>query len=185
MKRCGKTMLSFSRQFNVEYTWCVCRVLCSFNFISWSSRITVLHPLFTVALLPTVKNLCQNYFFKKQYLCDKVFAMLIHLTKNPYRYRKFKNICYWNCCRAGWMNTAQKIKFSIKDFFSGCGQIRSCMQIWSNLLKKSLARGGLWAVSNVESSVRAPRIPRFILLGSFSDTLLVVSILDIVYDCHL
>ena len=119
MKRCGKTMLSFSRQFNVEYTWCVCRVLCSFNFITWSSRITVLHPLFTVAILPTVKNLCQNYFFKKQYLCDKVFAMLIHFTKNPYRYRKFKNICYWNCCRAGWMNTAQKIKFSIKDFFSG------------------------------------------------------------------
>ena len=28
----------------------------------------------------------------------------------------------------------------------------------------------------------APRLPRFILLGSFSDTLLVVSILDIVYD---
>ena len=34
LKRCGKTMLSFSRQFNVEYTWCVCRVLCSFNFIT-------------------------------------------------------------------------------------------------------------------------------------------------------
>ena len=31
----------------------------------------------------------------------------------------------------------------------------------------------------------APRFPRFILLVSFSDTLLVVSILDIVYDCHL
>ena len=31
----------------------------------------------------------------------------------------------------------------------------------------------------------APRLPRFILLGSFSDTLLVVSILDMIYDCHL
>ena len=29
------------------------------------------------------------------------------------------------------------------------------------------------------------RLPRFILLASFGDTLLVVSILDMVYDCHL
>ena len=32
---------------------------------------------------------------------------------------------------------AQKIKFSIKDFFSKCDQIRSFLQIWSRLLKKS------------------------------------------------
>ena len=34
--------------------------------------------------------------------------------------------------------TAQKMKFSIIDFFSKCDQIRSFMQIWSHLLKKSL-----------------------------------------------
>ena len=45
--------------------------------------------------------------------------------------------------------------------------------------------GSLWAVSKVERSTRAPRLPRFVLLGSFSDTLLVVSILDIAYYCHL
>ena len=33
--------------------------------------------------------------------------------------------------------TAQKMKFSIKDFFSKCDQIRSLL-IWSHLLKKSL-----------------------------------------------
>ena len=43
----------------------------------------------------------------------------------------------------------------------------------------------LWAVSKVESSERASCLSRFILLGSFSDTLLVVSTLGIVYDCHL
>ena len=49
------------------------------------------------------------------------------------------------------------------------------------------ARGVLWAVSKFEILVRAPSLPRFILLVSFSDTLLVVSILDmiLVYDCHL
>ena len=34
--------------------------------------------------------------------------------------------------------TAQKMKFSIKDFFSKCDQIRSFLWIWSNWLKKSL-----------------------------------------------
>ena len=32
----------------------------------------------------------------------------------------------------------KKTKFSIKDFFSKCDQIRSKLQIWSHLLKKSL-----------------------------------------------
>ena len=34
--------------------------------------------------------------------------------------------------------TAQKIKLSIKDFFSKCDQIRSFLRIWSHLLRKSL-----------------------------------------------
>ena len=34
--------------------------------------------------------------------------------------------------------TGQKMKFSSKDFFSKCDQIRRKLQIWSNLLKKSL-----------------------------------------------
>ena len=47
--------------------------------------------------------------------------------------------------------------------------------------------GGLWAVSKVERTARTrtPRFPRFILLASFSDTLLMVSIIEIVYDCYL
>ena len=33
--------------------------------------------------------------------------------------------------------TAQKMKFSVTDFFSECDQIHSFPQIWSHLLKKS------------------------------------------------
>ena len=33
---------------------------------------------------------------------------------------------------------AQKMKFSIKDFFSKCDQIRRSLRIWSHLFKKSL-----------------------------------------------
>ena len=35
-------------------------------------------------------------------------------------------------------NTAQKMKFSIKDSFCKCNQIRSLLRIQSHLLKKSL-----------------------------------------------
>ena len=34
--------------------------------------------------------------------------------------------------------TVQKMKFSIKNFFGKCDQIRSFLRIWSHLLKKSL-----------------------------------------------
>ena len=43
--------------------------------------------------------------------------------------------------------------------------------------------GCFWAVSKLEYSAHTPLLSSFILLLSFSDTLLVVSIL--VYDCHL
>ena len=33
-------------------------------------------------------------------------------------------------------NTAQKMKFSMKNFFSKCEQIRRKLRIWSHLLKK-------------------------------------------------
>ena len=46
-----------------------------------------------------------------------------------------------------------------------------CREIMS-VFALSRLRGSLWAVSNVQ-------------LGTFSDTLLVVSILDRVYECHL
>ena len=36
------------------------------------------------------------------------------------------------------LGTTQKIKFSIKGFFSKCDQIRRKLRIWSHLLKKSL-----------------------------------------------
>ena len=45
--------------------------------------------------------------------------------------------------------TAQKIKFSFEDFFSKCGQIRSLLRIWSQLLKKSLVENSIFCVLNV------------------------------------
>ena len=38
------------------------------------------------------------------------------------------------------------MKFSIKDFFSKCDQIRSFLRIWLNLLKKSLMENFIFSV---------------------------------------
>ena len=52
--------------------------------------------------------------------------------------------------------SAQKMKFSIKDFFRKCNQIRSFQQIWLHLLKKSLIENfifcAVWSGINLRSS---------------------------------
>ena len=50
---------------------------------------------------------------------------------------QFYVLCYkyYKCCS---LYTAQNMKFSIKDFFSKCDQIRRKLRVWSHLLGKSL-----------------------------------------------
>ena len=49
----------------------------------------------------------------------------------------------FSCCR--YFHT-QKMKFSIKDFFSKCDRIRRKLRIWSHLLKKSLMENLVFCV---------------------------------------
>ena len=44
-------------------------------------------------------------------------------------------------------NTAQKMKYSIKDFFSKCDQIRRKLRIWSYLPKKSLMQNFIFCAA--------------------------------------
>ena len=50
------------------------------------------------------------------------------------------------------MGTAQKKKFSIKDIFSKCDQIRRKLGIWSHLLKKSLMENFTFCAVGFEPS---------------------------------
>ena len=50
--------------------------------------------------------------------------------------------------------TAQKMKFSIKDYFSKCDQIRSVLRIWSHLLKKSLMEKLIFCAVNLLGFIR-------------------------------
>ena len=47
------------------------------------------------------------------------------------------------------MDTAQKMKFCIKDFSSKCDQTRSFLRIWSHLLEKFLMENFIFCAVGV------------------------------------
>ena len=59
-------------------------------------------------------------------------------NKSPYLGRLIKLSLLIFESFASHMSLHKKMKFSIKDFFSKCDQIRSFLWIWSHLLNKSL-----------------------------------------------
>ena len=50
------------------------------------------------------------------------------------------------------VNTAQKMKFFIKDFVCKCDQIRGFLRFWSHLLKKSLMENFIFLCSAMSVS---------------------------------
>ena len=56
------------------------------------------------------------------------------------------------------MTTAQKMKFSIKDFFSKCDQIRKKLGISSDLLKKSLMENFIFCAVDSKTHTEQRRI---------------------------
>ena len=77
---------------------------------------------------------------------------------NPFRaesnkcFPVFSNI-WWKILVSSGINekiTAQKIEYSIKDFFSKCDQIRSFLQFWSHLLKKSLVENFIFCAVHIQ-----------------------------------
>ena len=61
-------------------------------------------------------------------------------------------LCYQVSC---FYCTAQKMTFSIKDFFSKCDEIRRKLRILSNLLKKSLMENFIFCAVLVERSEKS------------------------------
>ena len=64
------------------------------------------------------------------------FYCVFRITKDMH-WKKLKDCTKNETLHKKW-NNAQKMKFSIEDFFSKCDQIRRNLPIWSHLLKKSL-----------------------------------------------
>ena len=55
---------------------------------------------------------------------------------------------------------AQRMKFSIEDFFSKCDQIRSFLQIWLHLLQKSLMENFIFCAVYIQVFWRFKKILR-------------------------
>ena len=70
------------------------------------------------------------WFFYTTYSCINTYNWIIEL--NDFFERKI------------FFDTAQKMTFCIKDFFSKCDQIGRKLRIWSHLLKKSLMENFLF-----------------------------------------
>ena len=86
----------------------------------------------------------------------------LHLTKtiHPYVSLEANGWIYYetiNMVKPLWFErpqfplsiTTQKMKFSIKDFFSKCDQIRRFLRICSHLMKKSLMENFIFCVQSI------------------------------------
>ena len=63
--------------------------------------------------------------------------------------RSMSWILVMQICNMQIVPTGQRMKFSIKDFFSKCDQNRRKLWIWSNLLKKSLMENFIFCTVSV------------------------------------
>ena len=117
-------------------------------------------PISRTSLVFRVKS--QGFFKSFVILRHHIWTELVCLHKMKYFCPNFgAKLDIFDSQNTLWRFTAQKMRFSIKDFFSKCDQICSFLRIWSHLLKKSLmenfifcAVSFLWFCSN--STLSAP-----------------------------
>ena len=67
-------------------------------------------------------------------ICDRKSFWDIFCLKWQLLVLSINRVHSWEYCLP--QNTTQKMKFSMKDFFSKCDQNRSFLRIWSHLLEK-------------------------------------------------
>ena len=99
------------------------------------------------------------------------------------------------CMSSNSFVTAQKMKFSITDFFSKCDQIRRKLRTWSHLLKKSVMEKfifcvvclkcsssftSIWWISSDDINIYLEKLDIFIRWSKwFPDYIFTTS-----YNCH-
>ena len=64
-------------------------------------------------------------------------------------------------------DTLQKMKFSIKDFFSKCDQIQRKLRIWSHLLKKSVIENFIFMKTNCSNHLKKNSMYIYCIIISF------------------
>ena len=98
------------------------------------------------------KNNCTHY------LLNYLILLRIKSFKKSFVNLKWK-VLFWKA-----QHNAQKMKFSITDFFSKCDWIRSFLRIWSHILKKSVMENfnflcsGNKLMAEIRNSPPAPKL---------------------------
>ena len=87
-----------------------------------------------IKYLNLVATICNGYFVKITWPNNSITSL-----------NGFSD-WYMMMISAFWKYLLQNVKFSIKDFFSKCDQIRSFLWIWSYLLMKSLMKNFTFCV---------------------------------------
>ena len=122
--------------------------------------ITNIHFLYGTVIIPR-ENFKQSILSRA--LCFETPIVAIHYIK-----------------RTGFTSrtTAQKMKFSIKDFFSKCDQFRMKLRLWSHLLEKSLMKNFIFCTVNIWRVLRlfekSNGSPYFFKVSFFSAELVTV-----------
>ena len=123
----------------------------NFPIFTWK-HLWLQHRCFTAKLVkflstPILQNICERLLLKGVILTS--FAKLLNQKANQIKANPIPYRGEWLFCQSLWLLvililcfldqqsiTAQKMKFSIEDFFSKCDQIRSFLRISSYLLTK-------------------------------------------------
>ena len=83
------------------------------------------------------------------FVVNEIWANKLHAVHGGFRGSHQKTFFYGV---SGTHNSMQKTKFSIKDFFSKCDQIRRKLRIRLHLLKKSLMENFIFCTSKLKQS---------------------------------
>ena len=89
--------------------------------------------------------LASKYIFSRTF--ENIFFFFVYVQISTWR----DCVTSHSTQTMAWIIAAQKMKFSIKDFFSKCDQIRSFLRIWLHLLKKSLIENFIFCAVNVRT----------------------------------
>ena len=136
------TIITHSRPIRSSHRRCSVRKDVLRNFSQNSQENTCTRVSF---LKETLAQVFSCEISKNTFFTEHLRATSSDLTSHQIKKKCFEKIihCFlddWNI-NFKWVKsisavTTQKMKFSNKNFFSKCDQIRSCLWIWSHLLKK-------------------------------------------------
>ena len=116
---------------------------------------TSLKKIYRLSFGRTYSSMSSTEDFQKEFsftITENSWDHFVLKTKNKnnmFQIQPFMDLVKPRLIPADFINTTQKMKFPIQDFFSKCDQIHSFLRIWSHLLKKCLMKNFVFCEKKV------------------------------------